>query len=216
MKGTKKDWSGWYGPSGRYISEYDIPKITSSQAFLALKAMGTRNLPSAQKMTQIRRAATIQCPTQRVSIDCNVTQGCLFDISLDPCEQFNLAFTHPGIVKRLKGELEKLKATAVKPTNGPKDPRANPKYWGYIWTHWKDLLGKTEMWLLLVTLALMHSIKHVPRFYDDKNCNFMLLSQRVAIALLTLLCRNSQKNRSRKLFPTVWVQTFRVLFCCTV
>ena len=65
--------------------------------------------------------------------------GCLFDISLDPCEQVNLVSTHPEIVKGLKAELQKLKRTAVEPTNGPKDPQANPKYWGYIWTHWKDL-----------------------------------------------------------------------------
>ena len=58
---SKADWSGWYGPSGRYIRKYDIHKIRESPAFTTLKAMGTRDLPSGQKMAQIRDAATIHC-----------------------------------------------------------------------------------------------------------------------------------------------------------
>ena len=68
MKGTKKDWSGWYGPSGRYISKYDIHKIRESPAFTTLKAMGTRDLPSGQKMAQIRDAATIHCTQASASV----------------------------------------------------------------------------------------------------------------------------------------------------
>ena len=120
--------------------------------------------------------------------------GCLFDISLDPCEQVNLVSIHPEIVKGLKAELQKLERTAVEPTNGPKDPQANPKYWGYIWTHWKDL------WLVMnVTQDFMHSIKHVTRFLWWQE---LQLWAKAAIALWMLLCRNSQKNRSRKLFLT--------------
>ena len=50
----------------------------------------------------------------------------------------NLASSHPSVVNHLKEELERLQRTAVTPSNGPKDPKANPKYWGYVWTHWKD------------------------------------------------------------------------------
>ena len=38
----------------------------------------------------------------------------------------------------LMKKLKKLEKSAMKPSNMHFDPRADPKYWGYVWTNWKD------------------------------------------------------------------------------
>ena len=34
--------------------------------------------------------------------------------------------------------LLQYKKGEMPPMNTPEDPNANPKYWGYVWTNWKD------------------------------------------------------------------------------
>ena len=62
----------------------------------------------------------------------------MFDIESDPCERNNLAQVQPEILKKLKKKLREFKNSAVKPSNMAFDPSSNPKYWGYVWTNWKD------------------------------------------------------------------------------
>lgn len=38
----------------------------------------------------------------------------------------------------LMKKLKKLEKSAMKPSNMHFDPRSDPKYWGYVWTNWKD------------------------------------------------------------------------------
>lgn len=63
---------------------------------------------------------------------------CLFHIPTDPCEYSDLAATYPDVLTIMKVKLRQYNATAVPPRNKPWDPTANPKYWGYAWTNWKD------------------------------------------------------------------------------
>ena len=37
--------------------------------------------------------------------------------------------------------LRMYKATEIPPGNKPIDPRANPKYYDYIWTNWMDIIN---------------------------------------------------------------------------
>ena len=37
--------------------------------------------------------------------------------------------------------LRMYKATEIPPGNKPIDPRANPKYYGYTWTYWMDIIS---------------------------------------------------------------------------
>lgn len=83
----------------------------------------------------------INCPPvpDNATAQCNSSVSpCLFNIVSDPCEYHNLAATHPDILNTLKVKLKYYNNTAVPPGNKPWDPAANPKYWGYSWTNWKD------------------------------------------------------------------------------
>ncbi|CAG0922947.1 unnamed protein product [Notodromas monacha] len=73
------------------------------------------------------------------STNCVPTESpCLFDLASDPCEYNNLASQYPGVVDELWRKLMAYQAASVEPINTPSDPLANPKYWGYFWSNWKD------------------------------------------------------------------------------
>ena len=94
-----------------------------------------------QTILELRKNATIYCPPKEDTANtnpCHITQGCLFDIESDPCERNNLAENNPEIVKKLRKKLKKFENSAMKPSNMPHDPSSDPKYWGYVWTNWKD------------------------------------------------------------------------------
>ena len=46
--------------------------------------------------------------------------------------------TFPKILTEMKLLLLQYKKGEMPPMNTPEDPNANPKYWGYVWTNWKD------------------------------------------------------------------------------
>ena len=131
------EWGKHYGPSGRYVENYDFHAIKTSRVHDALLQIG-RTLPSTQKMKELRKNATISCGNSSRNFNCNIHQGCLFNIQQDPCELRNVAQDYPQLVKRMEREIKKLGKTAMKPNNVPFDPKADPKYWGYVWTNWKD------------------------------------------------------------------------------
>lgn len=63
---------------------------------------------------------------------------CLFNVIEDPCEQYNVAAQFPNILSDLLLTLDRYNKTAVPPANLPLDPRADPKYYGNIWTNFGD------------------------------------------------------------------------------
>lgn len=63
---------------------------------------------------------------------------CLFNVADDPCEEYNLAEEHPGILGDLMFTLMKISYSAVTPNNKPDDLDSNPKYWNNVWTNWMD------------------------------------------------------------------------------
>jgi hypothetical protein len=65
-------------------------------------------------------------------------ETCLFDVVSDPCESINLASSHPSILTVMQAALERHNSTVVPARNRDRDPKSNPKYWGYTWTNWKD------------------------------------------------------------------------------
>ena len=46
--------------------------------------------------------------------------------------------TYPTILTEMKLLALKFKRGIIPPLNVREDPNANPKYWGYVWTNWKD------------------------------------------------------------------------------
>lgn len=83
----------------------------------------------------------IHCPPVPANATraCNsITSPCLFHIPSDPCEYRDLSQDRPDVIKFLKARLQYYDESAVPPRNKPWDPAANPKYWDYAWTNWKD------------------------------------------------------------------------------
>lgn len=97
LKGTnyKGDWDKWYGPAGnRSESSYDIKAVLNSAAGIALNDIN--DLPSIEKIKKLRHLTNVDCTV----IPFNITrikpcqplrEPCLFKISEDPCEKYNLA-----------------------------------------------------------------------------------------------------------------------------
>ena len=65
------EWQDWFGPSGRYVKNYDINKIESSQAYAALSDIG-RNLPFVRKILELRKNATIYCQKEERNSSINI------------------------------------------------------------------------------------------------------------------------------------------------
>lgn len=84
----------------------------------------------------------VKCANPAHPTPCNGTSTdlndlCLFDLSVDPCEQNNIAAKHPDVVKKLYGLYEQYNQQYAKPANQPWDPKANPIYHHGFWSPWK-------------------------------------------------------------------------------
>ncbi|XP_076067127.1 arylsulfatase B-like isoform X4 [Oratosquilla oratoria] len=142
--GSDLRWNGWYGPSGRNETAKETKlenifyQILESPAADAVKTV----IPKAFKnILETRKAAEVLCgpvPSDATKSCQDPTSPCLFHIPTDPCEYHDLSEDHSDIMNVLHGFLEKYNATAVPPRNKPFDKAANPKYWGYTWTNWRD------------------------------------------------------------------------------
>ncbi|CAB3235666.1 unnamed protein product [Arctia plantaginis] len=140
LKGTNYggDWDGWYGPSGRE-GAYNLDLVLMSEAGVAISDMGM--MPSKEKMTEIRDEATVKCNESIPIISCKpLKKPCIYDIKEDPCERQNLAEQFPDVLQRMLTELDKVNKTAVLPNNKDIEPRADPKYWGRVFTNFGDYL----------------------------------------------------------------------------
>ncbi|KAK4299256.1 hypothetical protein Pmani_028454 [Petrolisthes manimaculis] len=137
-------WDGWFGPSGRNQTapqaqlEVILQQVLHSPAAVAIKKI----LPHVfDNVKSLRLKAEVHCSPVPVNATqaCNsVSSPCLFHIPSDPCEYRDLSHDRPEVVSYLKSRLQYYNKSAVPPRNKPWDPAANPKYWGYAWTNWKD------------------------------------------------------------------------------
>lgn len=87
-----------------------------------------------------RAEATISCSTDQI-IECAPLESpCLFDIINDPCEETNLAWKFPNILKTMMIRLAEYNATAIEPGNLPIDERGNPIHHNHVWTNFGDYI----------------------------------------------------------------------------
>ena len=75
---------------------------------------------------------------------CGQESYCLFNIVNDPCEQNNLASRLPGKVQELLETFSSYNNRTVEPLLCPPDQRADPVFWGNVWTNWEDMLDTPE------------------------------------------------------------------------
>ncbi|XP_075972359.1 arylsulfatase I isoform X2 [Anticarsia gemmatalis] len=129
-------WSSWYGPSGR-AGNYNVDLVYRSDAGVALGKV--EKLPSQSKITRIREEATVRCNSSIPVTACAPLQApCLYDVEHDPCERQNLASLFPDILQRMLTQLDNVNKTAVPPNNKDIESRADPKYWGRVFTTFGD------------------------------------------------------------------------------
>ena len=103
IRGTSYNgaWDGWHGPSGRDddLPHYDIANVRGSPAGKAIASAGVP-LPDDKTIASLRAEADVTCTKPDTVSTCDPTwQVCLFNIKQDPCEQNNLLFQFPDIVK---------------------------------------------------------------------------------------------------------------------
>ncbi|XP_038049342.1 arylsulfatase I-like [Patiria miniata] len=106
-------WSGWYEPEG--LPPHYVPPPPPASAF------------------------AVHCPTKpsNASTNCNPFEAtCLYNITHDPCEFYNIADWNQDIVDSMTKRLDEYKASMVPARNKPIDPNANPALHGGYWVPW--------------------------------------------------------------------------------
>ncbi|XP_043244060.1 arylsulfatase B-like isoform X2 [Amphibalanus amphitrite] len=134
-----ENWSGWFGPSGRNVSRYDLYNLMKRSHAGRVVRLNKMQI-SEDKWKQLRAQQDIQCqqsPSPRRTCS---KAPCLFDLSVDPCEYLDLSQTMPAATERLKKAVDDYQSGMVPPRNKPVDPRANPKNWDYAWVNWGDMV----------------------------------------------------------------------------
>ncbi|XP_042228154.1 arylsulfatase B-like [Homarus americanus] len=143
-QGFGHHWDGWFGPSGHNETAPEtklnviLKQVMKSRVARAVKAI---NPKAYENIKLLRKTAEVHCSPvpKNATASCNSSDSpCLFHIPSDPCEYTDLAATHQSVMAIMKDRLNQYNATAVPPRNKPWDPAANPKFWGYAWTNWKD------------------------------------------------------------------------------
>ncbi|XP_013174990.1 PREDICTED: arylsulfatase I [Papilio xuthus] len=141
-KGTNYNgaWDEWYGPSGEGEGgEYSPGRVRDSDAGRALHQLGL--LPADHTILALREEATLRCNTSVTPIPCRpLAAPCLFNIEADPCEKRNLADLEPVMLRRMMVELELVNRTALPAQVRAREPRADPRLWGRLYTNFGDYL----------------------------------------------------------------------------
>lgn len=122
-----------------------LSALYSSPAWMTLSKHRGRELEPS-KVLRLRQEAQVSCaklPLSPEASSCEPKKApCIFDVSLDPCERYNLAKTAPGMVNLMERYLKTAARNMVAPRNQPLDPRSDPGLNGGQWTYWMDLLDE--------------------------------------------------------------------------
>ncbi|XP_022100296.1 arylsulfatase I-like [Acanthaster planci] len=108
-------WSGWYEPEG-LPPHYKPPPPPAG-------------------------ADVVNCLTKpsNASTNCKPTEAtCLYNITNDPCEFYNIAAWNQDIVASMTKRLNEYKTSMVPARNKKPDPKANPAQHGGYWIPWVD------------------------------------------------------------------------------
>ncbi|CAG0894732.1 unnamed protein product [Darwinula stevensoni] len=153
---------GWYGdPGALNLNETTQPLYEGTLEYLkendftgaTLGDLGY--LPSEEKQEMLRKEAAVTCLRDETNpTACDPSQvPCVFDLSVDPCEQMNLVelcpkaesernghFWPPDLLGFLESRLLSYEESKVPPLilNVSEDPNADPSLWHGMWTYWLD------------------------------------------------------------------------------
>ncbi|XP_017112014.1 arylsulfatase B [Drosophila elegans] len=122
-------------------SRYPVT-VRNSATSRALSRFDLRRL-TQQRISSIRRSAAVRCGDLQRS--CNpLLEECLYDISRDPCEQSNLAYSarHSDVLAALRRRVQELRASAMRPGNQASMPESNPTWHTCAWESFEVLKPK--------------------------------------------------------------------------
>lgn len=121
---------------GEKSPDYNISSIISSETWKAIDTLSRNiNKEILQNIPLLRIDSNIQCNHQIKLPNCRI-QKCLFNLDLDPCEQFNLAEKYPMLLKFLELLVKTYKLSLLPQDLFRIDQRSNPKYFNYTWNSW--------------------------------------------------------------------------------
>lgn len=120
--------------------------LQNSDTWKSLKKFSRQRIRS-QDVYRLRDGATIRCkktflPNVWHPVCEPKVAPCLFDVLVDPCEQFNLANSHKKKVRQLQSRLAIIQRSVVYPINQPLDPRCDPELYNDLWTYWLDIIDE--------------------------------------------------------------------------
>ncbi|XP_055939883.1 arylsulfatase B-like [Argiope bruennichi] len=153
--GSETNYSFWHGHSGKlnsmYESMYEWVFKNGSVVRDILQEMGMWIVEDPDDMY---KGLTVTCekPPPPEAYLCDPTKkSCLFNITADPCEYFDIADQNTDTVNEMWVAIKKYQSEEMKPQTKPCDPSANPMCHHFQYVPWLD-----------------------PNFY--KNCNLTTLN----------------------------------------
>lgn len=115
------------------------PSRKPSQLYFSSETENVKSSSQTQNSQKGDITVTVDCgpKPQNASTNCNLgKEACLYNLSDDPCEYFNLASAFPKIVDFLKARLQVYHDSMLPPANKPIDPKGNPQLNGGVWKPW--------------------------------------------------------------------------------
>lgn len=92
-----------------------------------------------QKINHFRNIVQINCTSAQMKNSCDLMKApCLFDLSVDPCEENNLADKHLELLIDMKTRFDYQMTFVVESRRTPSDQMADPKFHDFTWTWWQD------------------------------------------------------------------------------
>lgn len=139
-KGVTLEWDKWYKPEQSSANSDPSPNLWRGVVGDILKAIG--------RPKRAPRPFTVTCNSTspaNATTKCDPAKSpCVFNITADPCEYYNLADALPHVTDTLHHRLQMYERTAIPPANKPQDPKGFPIHHGGIWVPWINISSEQE------------------------------------------------------------------------
>ncbi|CAL1279724.1 unnamed protein product [Larinioides sclopetarius] len=132
----------WYEPSG--LKAFDTPTTydwvfkNGSIVRDVLQEMNRWIVKSPDDVYQNLRLTCEQPPPKKASLCDPSIKPCLFNITADPCEYYDIADQHPDTVNEMLEIIEKFQSQEMKPQSKACDALANPMCHQFLYVPWMD------------------------------------------------------------------------------
>ncbi|BFF97031.1 arylsulfatase B [Drosophila madeirensis] len=176
FEGRYDHWLGELEAGEEHPLSADYAQLVRASEVQAVLGNGG---PTEDRIRQMRDEATQRCPIQNGDQDDRIylceplKAACLFDLSNDPCERYNLAKLYPLQLQLLAEDVEELRLTALPSARVPiADKRADPALHSGNWEWWNNTSTGSSgsitlpslRWLCVCLLNFLGLVNVVYRF----------------------------------------------------